>query len=122
MIRRPPRSTLFPYTTLFRSRVAHAVSEELYMHFRAACDIFFDRRKEFMRDRNKVINDQANRKREIIEELEQIARTGVWPEAHNRIQELQTEWRTLIRTNKHQHLYRSEERRVGKECRSRWSP
>src|SRR3712207_6934666 len=25
MIRRPPRSTLFPYTTLFRSRRAHAV-------------------------------------------------------------------------------------------------
>src|SRR2546426_5344897 len=24
MIRRPPRSTLFPYTTLFRSRVGHA--------------------------------------------------------------------------------------------------
>src|SRR3712207_9007023 len=24
MIRRPPRSTLFPYTTLFRSLVAHA--------------------------------------------------------------------------------------------------
>src|SRR2546430_4521455 len=23
MIRRPPRSTLFPYTTLFRSRLAH---------------------------------------------------------------------------------------------------
>src|SRR5260370_11200238 len=25
MIRRPPRSTLFPYTTLFRSKVAHRV-------------------------------------------------------------------------------------------------
>src|SRR5260370_16485488 len=25
MIRRPPRSTLFPYTTLFRSRGAHGV-------------------------------------------------------------------------------------------------
>src|SRR3712207_9232572 len=24
MIRRPPRSTLFPYTTLFRSRMVHA--------------------------------------------------------------------------------------------------
>src|SRR5256885_4389620 len=24
MIRRPPRSTLFPYTTLFRSRLGHA--------------------------------------------------------------------------------------------------
>src|SRR5690349_24145107 len=26
MIRRPPRSTLFPYTTLFRSRQANAIS------------------------------------------------------------------------------------------------
>src|SRR2546422_5844159 len=26
MIRRPPRSTLFPYTTLFRSRAAHGRS------------------------------------------------------------------------------------------------
>src|SRR5687767_16033548 len=25
MIRRPPRSTLFPYTTLFRSRIAYCV-------------------------------------------------------------------------------------------------
>src|SRR2546430_11387520 len=27
MIRRPPRSTLFPYTTLFRSRLAFQVAE-----------------------------------------------------------------------------------------------
>src|SRR5438876_3973515 len=27
MIRRPPRSTLFPYTTLFRSHVTHAQDE-----------------------------------------------------------------------------------------------
>src|SRR5690242_20933948 len=29
MIRRPPRSTLFPYTTLFRSRFRHAGSEHI---------------------------------------------------------------------------------------------
>src|SRR5690242_20817728 len=29
MMRRPPRSTLFPYTTLFRSHVAYAVQPEL---------------------------------------------------------------------------------------------
>src|SRR3712207_8332141 len=29
MIRRPPRSTLFPYTTLFRSRVVHLHVEHL---------------------------------------------------------------------------------------------
>src|SRR3712207_7061655 len=28
MIRRPPRSTLFPYTTLFRSREQYATSED----------------------------------------------------------------------------------------------
>src|SRR3712207_7384354 len=27
MIRRPPRSTLFPYTTLFRSRVLRAIAD-----------------------------------------------------------------------------------------------
>src|SRR5688572_31753712 len=29
MIRRPPRSTLFPYTTLFRSRASGAVAERV---------------------------------------------------------------------------------------------
>src|SRR2546430_8021674 len=29
MIRRPPRSTLFPYTTLFRSRQSHRQSADL---------------------------------------------------------------------------------------------
>src|SRR2546428_7034526 len=29
MIRRPPRSTLFPYTTLFRSTITGATSDEL---------------------------------------------------------------------------------------------
>src|SRR2546422_11750787 len=29
MIRRPPRSTLFPYTTLFRSVLARALEQEL---------------------------------------------------------------------------------------------
>src|SRR2546422_3554064 len=32
MIRRPPRSTLFPYTTLFRSRVVLARQEALRHH------------------------------------------------------------------------------------------
>src|SRR2546430_9854219 len=34
MIRRPPRSTLFPYTTLFRSHVLHA--EQVHVFFRAS--------------------------------------------------------------------------------------
>src|SRR2546427_8529449 len=45
MIRRPPRSTLFPYTTLFRSRrpvalvigVIHLAVQELEAHRHALC-------------------------------------------------------------------------------------
>src|SRR2546427_6507240 len=33
MIRRPPRSTLFPYTTLFRSRVTISPLESRSIHF-----------------------------------------------------------------------------------------
>src|SRR3712207_8636285 len=39
MIRRPPRSTLFPYTTLFRSTTQHAAGQTVRAHqwlFRAA--------------------------------------------------------------------------------------
>src|SRR2546422_4499045 len=44
MIRRPPRSTLFPYTTLFRSRyiihdaVAQEVDRETFFHTRESGD------------------------------------------------------------------------------------
>src|SRR3989441_7915311 len=31
MIRRPPRSTLFPYTTLFRSRFIHEASNVIFL-------------------------------------------------------------------------------------------
>src|SRR2546427_9467072 len=31
MIRRPPRSTLFPYTTLFRSRPRELIREAIYL-------------------------------------------------------------------------------------------
>ena len=85
-------------------RVPRAVSDELYLHFRTACDIFFDKRKEFMRDRNKLISEQGDRKRAIIEEIEQIVAEERWPEGHSRIQELQTEWNEMIHTNKHQAL------------------
>src|SRR5260370_20662052 len=39
MIRRPPRSTLFPYTTLFRSHSAQIPHTRI--RFRCACSPFF---------------------------------------------------------------------------------
>src|SRR5258708_18683253 len=39
MIRRPPRSTLFPYTTLFRSRLMQDFPE--YMHYYSTKKYFY---------------------------------------------------------------------------------
>src|SRR3989449_5799557 len=39
MIRRPPRSTLFPYTTLFRSRAAAVAAEAWYDRPAAKLDL-----------------------------------------------------------------------------------
>src|SRR3712207_9115928 len=95
MIRRPPRSTLFPYTTLFRS------AEHLLTR-RAAT-------------------------REVGQKL--VARIKWWedytaknggemnnnPSPGNKAGGLTTILEKSLGA-------RSEERRVGKECRSRWSP
>src|SRR2546430_16510632 len=84
MIRRPPRSTLFPYTTLFRSLELAGVDQRLEV-------------------------DNGEMRKEDVETRLNI----LFP--HLAVVDLQP----LIDACQFQ---RSEERRVGKECRSRWSP
>src|SRR2546426_9051252 len=46
MIRRPPRSTLFPYTTLFRSRIIQLYNDHGYVQARVeSTDVAVDREK-----------------------------------------------------------------------------
>src|SRR2546422_10859554 len=104
MIRRPPRSTLFPYTTLFRSG-------ELPQPERVHAE---DRPGELvghvpihpLNDRHD--GDEKHHADEHTDDgegtLELLRPDGLQGEA-NGLDE-----------------GRSEERRVGKECRSRWSP
>src|SRR2546430_17333939 len=95
MIRRPPRSTLFPYTTLFRSR-----------------DYADDFRISFL----SIFNAQgmpANRKKTIPKIVHDIPSN---PENAG------SNFAPLAERMRPQTIDRSEERRVGKECRSRWSP
>src|SRR2546422_10594401 len=100
MIRRPPRSTLFPYTTLFRS-LANGCFDLLHVghvrYLRAARrlgDVLFV-----------GINSDA-----AVARLKGPGRPLI-PAAERA--ELVSSLRDVDR---------SEERRVGKECRSRWSP
>src|SRR3712207_7440629 len=53
MIRRPPRSTLFPYTTLFRSRPARVPPEELFDF-----DVSFARETHRLKDEGGRMKDE----------------------------------------------------------------
>src|SRR2546430_5507440 len=64
MIRRPPRSTLFPYTTLFRSRASRA-GDPSFDHGRVA----------FEDPARRAQHDRIDRQQPALEEpLERIAR------------------------------------------------
>src|SRR3712207_9119395 len=116
MIRRPPRSTLFPYTTLFRSRVTDGSVSARFQALRlpmgaglgglvaqsaapyATASYFTDARFKHTDEINDGVHDEGL-----------VAILGV----------------PLIRGAQVIGVLfaaRSEERRVGKECRSRWSP
>src|SRR3712207_9115882 len=99
MIRRPPRSTLFPYTTLFRSvslplRLSHSTLAELVCAQRPSVSNALHELKS----------------RNVLSRLP----CGGW-QLHGGPPE------DLI-SSLDAGAARSEERRVGKECRSRWSP
>src|SRR3712207_9224899 len=105
MIRRPPRSTLFPYTTLFRSnqfaglrnlytyQICHPGKKLLFMgsEFGQFLEWKYNHQLEWQN-----LEDELNAKMQhFTASLNQLYKD---------------------------HSMRSEERRVGKECRSRWSP
>src|SRR2546430_15691219 len=101
MIRRPPRSTLFPYTTLFRSTsgsfyagLQHVWRTQDSGGSQASLDAHCG---EYAYDGTITCGDWVP--------LGSATLTG-----------------STYGTDKYGSYVRSEERRVGKECRSRWSP
>src|SRR2546426_5064213 len=68
MIRRPPRSTLFPYTTLFRSRLIHELRE-----LRRPEELLHDRRDRLRIDQvvgHKIRSRSRRRSEEHTSELQ----------------------------------------------------
>src|SRR5256885_15191036 len=100
MIRRPPRSTLFPYTTLFRSGKDSRGAQNATHYSNADVDA-------------KILSlssesDKAKRDATIKSIWETVQKERFYIALHDQVI--------------HFASVRSEERRVGKECRSRWSP
>src|SRR3712207_9413663 len=121
MIRRPPRSTLFPYTTLFRSRLSAPVAEILIRGTVMFLALFAMMRVTGKREAGAhsltdllvvvlvaeaAAHGMAGDSRAIPDSVLLVATILFWSVA---LDALAYRWAPL----------RSEERRVGKECRSR---
>src|SRR5256885_13485527 len=116
MIRRPPRSTLFPYTTLFRSmavsrweRGTKEPPAQCWIQLGnlagdPECWLFWSRAGLRSADISRILPEgRSSRGKARTPEFE-IVLAGSGKKANQAAK------------------LRSEERRVGKECRSRWSP
>src|SRR2546429_8363466 len=108
MIRRPPRSTLFPYTTLFRSDLRAVDLGDVGLGDPALGVVRVeDRRAVLLSDiRDRQGADVGKQYRSAIFYAN---------DAQRRVAEAYVAQIDRAKV-------RSEERRVGKECRSRWSP
>src|SRR3712207_9367741 len=104
MIRRPPRSTLFPYTTLFRSDNTEPRSAAAFVHHgMTSSDLLDTALAVQLTDATDVLLAKADRL------VAALCDHGL---AH----------RDTIKVGRTHGVHRSEERRVGKAGRSRWSP
>src|SRR3712207_9342348 len=117
MIRRPPRSTLFPYTTLFRSlKVQEGATLVIsYIGYATVEQKAANNMKVQLKENAKELNEavvtgyQTQRKADLTGAISVVNVNDLAKHNENNpIKALQG--------------HRSEERRVGKECRSRWSP
>src|SRR2546430_17444506 len=121
MIRRPPRSTLFPYTTLFRS-LGFGMASPCQFRGRAAIDEGVEVRA--------IEAQAAYVNPEVFDQLPtelhlDFADGRLIDGVHGVPEALGTKLLSGEREPALQRslsIPRSEERRVGKECRSRWSP
>src|SRR5258706_11481772 len=73
MIRRPPRSTLFPYTTLFRSanQLAHTL-QKLGAGPETRVGLFLDRSLEMIVSLLAIISNERSRSEEHTSELQSL--------------------------------------------------
>src|SRR3712207_9493552 len=114
MIRRPPRSTLFPYTTLFRSLLEDFTN----FHFNEFEHFLILYHIALVQEHNQTRNVHLTSEKHVLTCLR-----------HRTVSSSYNQDSTIHLSGTSNHvLYivsvtrRSEERRVGKECRSRWSP
>jgi Domain of Unknown Function (DUF349) len=82
--------------------VTRGHEKAVWERFRSACDKFFTRRQEDLKERKHEWSDNLAKKEALIAEAEQLAQSTEWDKAAGRIKQLQAEWKKVgpVRKNK----------------------
>ena len=132
MIRRPPRSTLFPYTTLFRSTSVGLSAPGCSISELEVQIGLLAERQQFATDTQtgllgglfgSITTDAGGGvvfKSQDVKD-ESVINRGAGSSISN-LRSPKRSYTSYGRSAEDLQFLRSEERRVGKECRSRWSP
>jgi hypothetical protein len=67
----------------------------IWERFRAACDTFFTRRQEDLKQRKHDWTENLNKKEALVAEAELLAQSSEWEKAASRIKHLQVEWKNI---------------------------
>ncbi len=67
----------------------------IWERFRAACDAFFTRRQEDLKQRKQDWTENLRRKEALVAEAEQLAQSSEWEKSAARIKQLQIEWKSI---------------------------
>src|SRR2546430_12132455 len=80
MIRRPPRSTLFPYTTLFRSEIREK-AENRHHHVLESIEhvVFLERQHGEIGEHTSELQSQSNLVCRLLLEKKKKKNTRLWP-------------------------------------------
>jgi hypothetical protein len=82
--------------------VTRGHEKAVWERFRSACDKFFTRRQEDLKERKHEWSENLTKKEALITEAEQLAQSTEWEKAASRIKQLQAEWKKIgpVRKNK----------------------
>jgi hypothetical protein len=75
--------------------VTRGNEKAVWERFRAACDKFFTRRQDDLKQRKQDWTENLKRKEALVAEAEQLSQSTEWEQAASRIKRLQVDWKTI---------------------------
>ncbi len=75
--------------------VTRGNEKAVWERFRAACDKFFTRRQDDLKQRKQDWTENLKRKEALVAEAGQLSQSTEWEQAASRIKRLQVEWKTI---------------------------